>query len=123
MAPPSKVLVLIDVNGTVVRRFARAPEHAQSASHHRPDPDLVRLASKLRPQKHLRPPTRTPPFPCCWQCYRSEQPVAGARADLYVRMKHYYKRPGIDGFIKVGLAPAPSLRTGRAAGRPCNIIA
>lgn len=34
------------------------------------------------------------------QCYRSEEPVDGARPDLYIRHKHYYKRRGVERFVR-----------------------
>ncbi len=34
------------------------------------------------------------------QCYRHEEPVRGAQHDLFVRRKFYYKRQGVERFVK-----------------------
>lgn len=33
-------------------------------------------------------------------CYRNEEPVQGVRANLFVRMKYYYQRHGVQNFIR-----------------------
>lgn len=69
-----KLLLLLDMNGTVVRR-SNAP---------------VRSGKVTSSDKSLSSS----------QCFRSEFPVDGARPDLYVRRKHYYKRQGVESFVQ-----------------------
>lgn len=49
-------------------------------------------AAWLTSRVHARLPTS--------QCYRTNKPVPGARANLRYRQKYFYTRPGIETFIK-----------------------
>jgi hypothetical protein len=39
-------------------------------------------------------------FVYCAQCFRTEVRVSGVREDLYVRHKYFYRRSGIEKFVK-----------------------